>query len=377
MSNLSSSMNDTKGGFVFVGGGTGGHLYPALAIIEQLNAINPNTKTHIVCSQRRIDAAILQAAGVDFSTVPATSPSGGVAGLIRFASRWGPSVRHIRSVIQQMKNSCDQVTVVAMGGFVSAPLAMAAKSERVPLVLVNLDAVAGKANRWIAKRASRSFTAAEVAGFSDWTRIRPIVRGFDDQSNRSDALAEFGLDSDKHTLLVTGGSQGARSINQFMVELAQQRPRIFEDWQILHQVGDDGEGKEIAASYCKAGVFAVVVDYIERMGLALSIADVAFGRCGAGTVAECWDAGVPAVFWPYPYHKDEHQRHNAAVLVDAGCAVLCTDLIDPERNVKAHGSTMIRFLCDDGFRDQMRASYDGLGRPDGAAAIAKALVDGK
>jgi UDP-N-acetylglucosamine--N-acetylmuramyl-(pentapeptide) pyrophosphoryl-undecaprenol N-acetylglucosamine transferase len=361
-------------GFVFVGGGTGGHLYPAIAIIEQLKESEQSVKTHIVCSERRIDAAILESEHQVFSTIPATSPSGGVRGVLRFVKNWGASVRGVRGVIQEMKNDCDEVVVVSMGGFVSAPSAMAARAEKCELVLVNLDAVPGKANRWIGKRSQRAFTAARVNGFDDWVQTRPIVRGFEGRRDRARAYAEFGLESDKQTLLVTGGSQGARSVNRFMVEMARAHGDAFEGWQVLHQVGGGGDGEEVAMGYREHGVSAVVVEYIEEMGAALEVADFAVGRCGAGTVGECWAAGVAAVFMPYPYHKDEHQKFNAAVLVDAGAAVVCDDLVDAAKNVEAHGAMLAGVLTDHDRLVAMRNGYGQLGNADGAGVIAGALL---
>lgn len=367
----------TKKGFVFVGGGTGGHLYPALAIVEELVKIEPGVETHLVCSERRIDSAILESSGVAFSTIPATPPSGGVRGMVRFVKNWGASVRGVRGVIGEMKKGCDEVvevTVVSMGGFVSAPCAMAAKAEGCELVLVNLDAVPGKANRWIGKRADRAFTAAKVEGFDDWVWTRPIVRGFGGERDRARAFAEFGLDRDRKTLLVTGGSQGARSVNRFLVEMAKQHGEAFAGWQVLHQVGGGGDGEEVALGYREHGVRAVVVEYIEEMGAALAVADLAVGRCGAGTVGECWAARVPALFLPYPYHKDEHQKLNAAVLVEAGCAVVCEDLIDAKKNVEAYGGVLGELLVDEGKLEQMRMGYGGLGKADGAGVIAGGLM---
>lgn len=367
-------------GVVFVGGGTGGHLYPALAIIEQLRVIDPVIKTHVVCSERRIDTAILESEDAQFSTIPAVSPSGGARGAVRFVLRWGPSVRGVRAVIRAMKEECDRVVVVSMGGFVSAPSALAARAEKCELVLVNLDAVPGKANRWIGKRAGRAFSAAQIVSgdprFASWELIRPIVRDFEGRCGVERARLEFGLERGLRTLLVTGGSQGARSVNQFMVEMARRHGGAFEGWQVLHQVGGGGDGEEIAIGYREAGVRGVVVEYIEEMGAALMVAECAVGRCGAGTVGECWAAGVPGVFLPYPFHKDEHQKHNAAVLVEAGAAVVCEDLIDPEKNVGAHGGVLGGLLRDADRLESMRAGLKGLGPADGAAEIARSLVGG-
>ena len=365
-------------GFVFVGGGTGGHLYPALAIIEELKKIDQNAQSHVVCSQRHLDSAILDAAGAEFSTIPATSPSGGLRGLVRFVLNWGPSVRGVRQVIQQLIVACDQVTVVSMGGFVSAPSAMAARAEGCGLVLVNLDAVPGKANRWIGKRADRAYSAARIANnhprFRSWTQTRPIVRGFEGRRSITRALEEFGLDEGPKTLLVTGGSQGARSVNLFMVEIARRHADCFAGWQVLHQVGGGGDGEEVARGYRDAGVRAVVVEYIEEMGAALEAADLTVGRCGAGTVGECWAAQIPALFLPYPYHADEHQKHNASVLVEAGGALVCDDLIDAQKNAKAHSGVLTGLLQDGDSIQSMRSAYSGLGKADGASVIARALM---
>ena len=329
-----------------------------MAIIEQLKKLADKVSTHIVCSERRIDSAILESVHVEFSTIPATSPSGGVRGVIRFVKNWGASVRGVRGVIQDLKQGCDEVVVVSMGGFVSAPSAMAARAEKCALVLVNLDAVPGKANRWIGKRANRAFTAARVVGddgrFGSWIETKPIVRSFEGRRDETRAHNEFGLDVDRKTLLVTGGSQGARSVNQFMVAFAKGNVEAFEGWQVLHQVGGGGDGEEVALGYREAGIHAVAVEYIEEMGAALVAADLAVGRCGAGTVGECWAAGVPGVFMPYPFHKDEHQKHNAAVLVEARAAVVCDDLIDASKNVAAHGGRLAEILSDDDRLESMR-----------------------
>jgi UDP-N-acetylglucosamine--N-acetylmuramyl-(pentapeptide) pyrophosphoryl-undecaprenol N-acetylglucosamine transferase len=366
--------NGSRAGFVFVGGGTGGHLYPALAIVEELEKMDAGVQTHIVCSERLIDSSILEPTGVAFSTIPATSPSGGVRGVVRFVKNWGASVRGVRGVIHEMKRSCSRVVVVSMGGFVSAPGAMAARAEKCELVLVNLDAVPGKANRWIGKRADRAMTAARVRGFDAWIETRPIVRGFDVARDKSRAIEAFGLDRDRRTVLVTGGSQGARSINQMMVEMAKTHADAFDGWQVLHQVGGGGDGEAVAIGYRDAGVHAVVVEYIEEMGAALEVADLAVGRCGAGTVGECWAAGVPAVFLPYPYHKDEHQKHNAAVLVEAGAAVVCRDLIEPAKNIEAHGGGFAEMLTDHARLMGMRDACRALGEADGASVIARSLL---
>ena len=368
----------TRRAFVFAGGGTGGHIYPALAIIEELRKIDSDVDVHIVCSNRAIDAEILAKEDVPYSPLQAMPVSKKPKGLIKFITSWGPSVRATRQCIQRLKANNDSVVLVAMGGFVAAPAARAGHAEKVPVELVNLDAVPGKANVLIAKKAKEIYTAAQINGFESWQRVRPIVRAsMFDGMNAHKARSSFGLDPEINTLLITGGSQGAASITSFVRTMVEQRPEAFDRWQLIHQVGNkmsEAQVENLRLVYKAAKINAWVELYIDDMGTALCAADVAVGRCGAGTVAECWGAKLPAVFFPYPYHQDEHQKHNAQVLVDAGCAIVLTDLIEAELNFAQHNEAFAQVLVPEELRSAMQSGFDALGSPDGAQKIAQCLM---
>ena len=359
-------------------GGTGGHIYPALAIIEQLRQTDPDVGVHILCSNRAIDTKILTKEDVPFSPIAAMPVSKKPRGLIRFIASWGPSVRETRVCIRTLQETHDSVILVAMGGFVAAPAARAAHAQRVPVVLVNLDAVPGKANVLIAKKASELFTAAPIKGFELWNRVHPIVRSsMNGGGNTGQARASFGLDPDTNTLLITGGSQGAASITNFVRTMLEQEPKTFVGWQAIHQVGDqmsDAQIDQLRSAYQDAKVAAWVEPYIDDMSVALSSADLAVGRCGAGTVAEYWAAKLPSVFFPYPHHQDEHQKHNAQGLVDAGAAIVLDDLINPDRNLGQHREAFARILTDTDARQAMRAGFETIDEPDGAAELARAFL---
>ena len=162
-------------GVVFMGGGSGGHLYPALAIAERVRDEAPDARFIHLCSERAIDAQILSAEGAEFVTVPARPPGRSPGAMLRFVRSWGPSVRAARGVIRQLTREGRTVVPVAMGGFVAAPCVMGARAEKLDVVMTNLDAVPGLANRWIARRAKTIVTAAPVAG-RGWERIPPLVR---------------------------------------------------------------------------------------------------------------------------------------------------------------------------------------------------------
>lgn len=353
--------------YLFAGGGTGGHIYPALAILEHLHA--PHT---LLVSSRAIDARILATAGEPFVALPAQPVGLRPRALLRFLRGWAPSVRTVRRLIREARAQGESPHLVAMGGFVAAPAVQAARAEQVPVTLVNLDAVPGKANRWIARRASAIVSSAATPGF-DWPRVPPIVRAAARAADPPAVCrARLGLDANVHTLLVTGGSQGARSINALLIELARRRPDALGGWQILHQAGH-GDDALVRAAYADAGARALVVSFIERMADAWGAADLALCRSGANTVAEAWANAVPCLFLPYPFHRDEHQRLNAAPLVEAGAAVLATDRIDAGANLADAGETLATLLTDADARARMKSALVALGPADGAARVAAML----
>jgi len=281
----SSSSPERAKAFVFAGGGTGGHIYPSLAIIEELKAIDPLCSVHILCSGRAIDRQILEQEQIEFTPIPAMPVSTRPMGLIKFITSWGPSIRATREQIRAYKNENKDVVLVAMGGFVAAPAARGGHCERVPVCLVNLDAVPGKANVLIGKKAQVKISATPIAGCESWERVPPIVRRLMNDGEQvmsaGDARVSFGLDAQTKTLLITGGSQGAASITGFVRTMVEQRPEAFAGWQVIQQVGrlmSDTDLDALRAIYQSAKINAWVERYIDGMGPALAAADLAMGR---------------------------------------------------------------------------------------------------
>lgn len=362
-------------GVVFAGGGTGGHIFPMLAVLEELREREPGVRALFLCSARAIDERILTAAGVEFVAIPAAPLSVRPAGLARFVWRWGGAVRAARGALRRMKGGCDGLRVLSTGGFVSAPVAQAARAERVPVVLLNQDAPPGKANRWIARHAARVFTTAD-AGRGGWERIPPVVRRAALAPGDAGACREMlGLDPARPVLFVTGASQGARSVNEFASALVRAHGEELHagGWQVVHQTGA-GDNGPWRAAYDEAGVPAVVETFFDAMGVCWGAADLAVSRAGAGSVAEAWANRVPTVFLPYPYHRDQHQRFNAGPLERAGGALIVEDLIDAARNVAEAGELVMALVHDAPARLAMRGALERLGPVDGAAMLASALL---
>ncbi len=369
---------------LFAGGGTGGHLYPGLAIAERVREMceragDEAPRMEFLCSERAIDRSILERAGVAFEAIPAKPMLMRPMGLARFVASWGPSVRAAREAIRRArgtkhKGEGARVVMASMGGFVAAPCVQAARAERVPVVMVNLDAVPGKANRWIAKRADRVLSAVALPGRS-WEVVGPIVRreAVNRESPEACRLA-LGLDARRQTLVVTGGSQGATSLNEFLGAFARAHADLLTEWQVLHQAGKDG-GASVEAAYREAGVRASVREFVSPMAPAWGSATLAIARCGAGTVAEIWANRVASLLLPYPFHRDDHQRANARALEEAGLAIVRTDHVDAAANLRDAGEVLTALLREPARIEAMRAKGAALGPADGAGEAARAVLE--
>ncbi len=358
--------------FLFAGGGSGGHISPALAIGERLVELDPSVKTVFICSTRLIDTTMLAEANVDYTPIPGAPFSMRPRGLARFARSW---VHSRKAAHAEMKHRrIDRV--VAMGGFVAAPVVSAASRAGVPVTLMNLDDPPGKANRWIARRCDNVLSAIEITdlpGFAERVVGMPIRRNAVASSTARSCRTGLGLDPDLPTLLVTGASQGARSINGMVTAMAAAEPDLFEGWQVLHLTGAGDESRSRAA-WDTAGVTATVHPFLHGMGAAWGAADLSVSRAGASSVAEAWANAVPTLFLPYPHHGDRHQHRNAAPMVAAGGAVVETDAVETDANVARAGATLRQLMRDGPRLRSMRAALHARPAPDAARTIARLLL---
>jgi UDP-N-acetylglucosamine--N-acetylmuramyl-(pentapeptide) pyrophosphoryl-undecaprenol N-acetylglucosamine transferase len=362
-------------GIAFAGGGSGGHLSPGLAIAERLLELEPGRTTLFLCSDRPVDALMLREAGARFEPMPARPPSLRPLRAFRFLKGWfatgvatGAALR--RAGVGQ---------VVSLGGFVSAPVVRRARAMGVPVTLINLDVTPGRANRSVARWAQRVWSAVPAKGLPGWDGQVlgfPVRRSAIAPGDAAQCRAQLGLDPMRHTLLVTGASQGATSLNRFMPHFAEAMPELLEGWQVLHLAGTLPEAvlQEYRDRYAAAGVRALVLPFLHRMGLAWGAADVALTRAGANSVAEAEINRVPCLFVPYPHHRDLHQRENARALVEAGAAAIALDAVDPENNMAVMGRLLESLLSDGPSRDRMQAALAARPRVDAAMEIARRLL---
>ncbi len=368
---------------VIAGGGTGGHLFPALAVTEALaSSACPPAETLWLCSDRAVDARILGDRHLEFEPLAAKPFSLRPSGLTRFVGGWAPSLRAGRLALRGLKSKHQAVLVLSTGGFAAAPIVRAARLDGCPVHVLVLDDPPGKATR-LSLRTAHTIHDATLMGLTSLERkvhrVGRIVRAEAIASaGTASCKQHWGFDAARPLMLVTGGSLGARTLNDFVAAFTAQHAEAIRagQWQVLHQAGGE-PGDELAEVYQRAGIDARVEPMLSPMGLAWGAADLALCRAGAGTVAEVAASAVPAAFLPYPFHRDHHQTRNAQPLADAGGALIWEDHKHAESNMLSHGPALLELLGSAAQRDELKRSIEAFRNKQpagGARAVADSLI---
>ncbi|GGK68614.1 undecaprenyldiphospho-muramoylpentapeptide beta-N-acetylglucosaminyltransferase [Ornithinimicrobium pekingense] len=323
---------------VLAGGGSAGHVNPLLATADALRRRVPDVHICVLGTTEGLEARLVPERGYDLTFVPKVPfPRRPDATALRFptalTSAIGAALHAIRA--------CEADVVVGFGGYVSTPAYLAARRAGTPIVIHEQNARAGLANRLGARLTDAVATTFDATELPGATRVglplRAEIRDLDRAALRPQGLAHFGLDDDRPTLLVFGGSLGAQRLNQAFSAAAEDL--LTADVQVLHLTG---EGKDIEVPARLDGARYVAMSYTDRMDLAYAVADLAVCRAGAGTVSELSAVGVPAIYVPLPVGNGE-QRLNAAEVVEAGGGLLVDDA---EVNADWVRGTVIPLACD-------------------------------
>lgn len=358
----------------FAGGGTGGHLYPALAIADALRRRWAHVRCVFFGTQRPIDQRIL--GGTGHELVRQTLPP------IRLAPwRWPGMLcgywqtsRLCRARLQVDR----PVVVVGTGSLSSVPAVRQAHRAGLLTALLNPDALPGRANRHLAPLADVVFAQWEetVDLMPRSIDVRVLGCAIRPQFGRVDRVAgirRFGLDPACRTLLVTGASQGARTVNEAVLANLDYL-ESHRDWQVLHLTGELDFGR-VQESYRGRGIRAQVRPFTERMAEAIAVADLVISRAGASTLAEITALGRPGILMPYPFHRDMHQLANARCLERASAARIVHDAIDPAINGPALRRALEPLMKDDREREAVADAARRMGRADAATEIADQIID--
>jgi UDP-N-acetylglucosamine--N-acetylmuramyl-(pentapeptide) pyrophosphoryl-undecaprenol N-acetylglucosamine transferase len=381
---------------LLVGGGTAGHVLPAVATAQALLRRRPELRVALAGVAGGVEERIAAAAGLELEHVPAVAlPRRVTPTLAAVPFRLRSAVRSARGLLRS-----ERVRIVAaFGGYVALPVTLAARG-RIPVVLHEQNARPGVANR-VASR----FADAVAITYASSARhlahpercrctgnpVREDLRDLDRAIARPGARTRLGLDPQRATLLAFGGSQGARSINRTLAGSAEALGRL--DLQVLHVTGPRGyedaleawrwggiepvtgpvgsldAGDGVGAGDGVPAPRVRLIDYLDDMGPAYAAADLVLARAGATSLAEVGVLGLPAVLVPYPHATGDHQRANARAAEQAGAAVV---LDDDELSPASLDAALRRALAD---AEAMSLAARTLARPDAAEGVAAVVLD--
>jgi UDP-N-acetylglucosamine--N-acetylmuramyl-(pentapeptide) pyrophosphoryl-undecaprenol N-acetylglucosamine transferase len=359
---------------ILAGGGTGGHLYPGIAVAEALRAVLPDARPVFLCTARDIDRVILEPTGFEFIAQPIVPPR--LVDVLKFFLTY----RETRDLVNRVLAERKPAVVVGLGGYAAGVAVKFAARKKIPTVILNPDVIPGKANQYLMRYSkviccqfeqSRPNIPAEHRDKIKVTGC-PIRKDILRFPARAEAAKVLELNPAKPTLVVTGASQGAVTVNEAMLALA--GSVNLSNWQILHLAGRD-HGEKVRRGYEDKKITARVIDFTPDMADVWAVADLAISRSGASSCAELTVCGIPSILMPYPFHKDLHQRANAKVLADANAAVLMDDEKDARKNAEKLRPILEPLLADSSKRAQMSQSAKSLGKPDAAKDVATAVRD--
>jgi UDP-N-acetylglucosamine--N-acetylmuramyl-(pentapeptide) pyrophosphoryl-undecaprenol N-acetylglucosamine transferase len=356
---------------LIAGGGTGGHLFPGLAVAQVIKKQYRNVEVRFLGTERGIEARVVPREGFELLTVPVRGfPRHGLGRQIQAAWAFLASIfvtwRHF------MRWRPD--VILGTGGYASAPAVLVGRIMRIPIVLQEQNSVPGVVNRWMSSVATEvhiNFAGSRIHfKRRDHLRLtgnplRPsLFRG-----NRQRAFKRFGLSPERRTVVVIGGSRGARRLNEAVAGALLELPKSLEV-QFLIQTGRE-DHEAIAARVESAPFPTSVHAFLNNVEDAYTVADLIICRAGAMTLSEITACGIPSILVPYPHATNNHQEANAREMVDRGASVM---ILDAELDASRLASQLQDLLGDNLKLRRMATNAHGSARYEGAERLAAALA---
>ncbi len=348
------------------GGGTGGHLFPGLAVVEELRRRVPGLEVQFVGTARGIEARILPSRGEALELLEVTPLKGqGIGARFKSFARIPTAMKEASSLMRAFEPDL----VLGVGGYASGPVLLSASLSGRPTALLEQNAQVGMTNRILARFVDRAYITFEqtesVFGKSK-SRLtgNPVRQEFVEHARLAIADPE-GFESRARTVLVLGGSQGARKLNEDVPHAFVQAGLADRNLEVVHQAGESMRD-EVEATYRELRIRARVVTFIDDIARAYSNAALVVARAGATTLAELCAIGRPSILIPFPFAADDHQAKNAKALEKQGASIC---IRESELEVDALGDFIADLLDDPAKRRTMACAARAHGRPDAAAAI--------
>lgn len=355
--------------FVIAAGGTGGHLFPGLAVGEVL--IARGHRVLLIISEKEIDTLATQGRSeFRIERVPGVGmQSRSPVALVKFALKFRAGLNQVKALYRDFAPDA----VLGMGGFTSTAPILAGRSRKIPTFVHESNAIPGKANKLNGRLVTRVLLGFEEcaqffpAGKCNVTGT-PVRTSLIERLDRIKARAAFGLAPGQPTLLVMGGSQGAHGINQALIKALPQL--AGKPLQIIHLTGKPDETL-MRESYAKAGIPAFVAAFYHRMEEAYSAADFSIARSGAASLTELSQFALPSILIPYPFAAEDHQTFNAKIFERAGAATLL-----PERETTGENlaKKLLWFLDDPARLSEASARCASLAPHQAAGRVADTIL---
>ena len=360
---LIKKREDSGYGIIIAGGGTGGHLFPGIAVAREVRSRFGNARILFVVGRKKMETEILsdyrfQTESIDVKGLKGRGWKQGLQVLIRIPR----SMMQSASIIKHFSPS----VVLGVGGYSSGPFCLTAKGMGIPTAIHEQNSYPGLTNRLLARIVDRVFISFEAAGPFLKTKHMALTGN----PVREELLVEDGVrpeNQETFSVLVVGGSQGARAINEAFVDTLAQLRAAGKTIRVIHQTGRI-DYERVQASYTKGGLSGKVVPFIKEMAEAYGFADMVVGRAGATTIFELAALGKPSVLIPYPYAANQHQETNANALVRIGGAEM---IHQKDLNGESLGLVLMKFMNDRAALREMGKRARGIHRPDAA----KKMVD--
>lgn len=344
-------------------GGTGGHLFPGIALAERFQMFHPDVDLLFIGTNRGLEARVVPTYGWRLAIVNALPFKGQkrrnqIGALLYLLLGFGKAL--LLLIRERVK------LVIGIGGYVSGPVMLAAWILRVPRVIVEPNAIAGLANRWLGRIALRVFVAfPETARFFDQQKIMRVGNPLRTNMMRVRSYHPPAPDGEV-VIACLGGSQGALRLNQLMVESLESLRPIAGRIRCIHQIGPREDKDKIVHAYATAHIKADVVSFIDAIERVYGEAHLVIARAGATTVAELLATARPAILVPYPHATDDHQRANAEGLVHTGGGVL---FLEKDLSGACLGAEIRRLIEHPQQLAKMSAALSSFGGRDAAEKI--------
>ncbi|MBC8114857.1 MAG: undecaprenyldiphospho-muramoylpentapeptide beta-N-acetylglucosaminyltransferase [Candidatus Saccharimonas sp.] len=357
--------------FIFAGGGTGGHLFPGVAVALELKRREPNARLLFVGSERELERTILARHGLEHRSLPVESLRELTRHPWRFATRNWTAWRAARQLMREERPS----VVVGLGGYASAPLVWQASRARCPVVLLEQNVIPGRATRWLSRSASLVCTSFIEAGDRLPRGAKIEVTGNPVRREIAEFASNLTGDSTApRELLVLGGSQGADSLNEAVVAALRLVSEARSGWRVVHQTGAR-QVEAMRRAYAGLSIDAVVEPFFDDMLARYRAASFVVSRAGATTLAELACCGLPMLLLPYPHAADDHQRANALAYESHGAAVSVEHLATAEQTAARLADPLRSLLTDESCRRAMSTAARSCAHPDATSAVVNRMLE--